>query len=389
MSQTLGSWLSQVGDAFAGAPIYAVIVIFATYYGSKIFYRLYLSPLSRIPGPKLAGGPSPLNLDHGYRATVQLHFPSSSRRVGWPVEFWIAATKWYAFYYEVICQGIYIWEVEKMHNKYGAFPKLINWSLVIESPGPIVRISPDTIHINDPEYIDHVFSGPGKKRDKSQKIINGLGGSPTVLGSMKHDLHRSRRGALNPFFSKQNIQRLEPTILDILHLMFQRLDENIESQLPINLGLLFRAATYDIISDYAFGEGPTSLKRPDLNQPYFEEYHQMVMTWHIGCYFPWIANIMRRLPPAAVVMLMPTARTSVETIEVRFFSLINLPTLYCTSDTVLGIHNKDRQNSIFHFRWGRNGNHIPRPATQRSSWIREEFHATCRRIAESACSRHW
>lgn len=136
---------------------------------------------------------------------------------------------------------------------------------------------------------------------------------------MGHDLHRSRRAALSPFFSKQNIRRLEPTLVEVLHLVFQRLDENIESRRPINLALLFRAATYDIISDYAFGEGPANLKKPDLNKPYFDAYHEMVMTWHIGCYFPWIGHLMRRLPPAAVTMLMPTAKNSIETIEVSFF----------------------------------------------------------------------
>ena len=187
--------------------------------------------------------------------------------------------------------------------------------------GPIVRISPDAIHVNDPEYIDQIYAGPGKKRDKGQRTINGFSGSPTALGSQKHDLHRSRRAALSPFFSKQNIRRLESTIIDVLHQIFQRLDQHIETKLPVDLSLLFRAATHDIISEYAFGEGSVSLGRPDLNKPYFESYHKMVMTWHIGCYFPWIGRIMRRLPADVVGLLVPTARNSIDTIEVSFPTL--------------------------------------------------------------------
>ena len=47
-------------------------------------YRLYLSPLAKFPGRRLA-----------------------------------ALTLWYEFYYQVIKGGKYIWEVEKMHQEYG------------------------------------------------------------------------------------------------------------------------------------------------------------------------------------------------------------------------------------------------------------------------------
>lgn len=47
-------------------------------------YRLYLSPLAKFPGSKLA-----------------------------------AATGWYEFYYDYWQNGKYIFEIEKMHRKYG------------------------------------------------------------------------------------------------------------------------------------------------------------------------------------------------------------------------------------------------------------------------------
>ena len=46
--------------------------------------RLYLSPLAKFPGPKLA-----------------------------------ALTLWYEFYYDVIKGGKYTWEIGRMHEKYG------------------------------------------------------------------------------------------------------------------------------------------------------------------------------------------------------------------------------------------------------------------------------
>jgi hypothetical protein len=34
------------------------------------------------------------------------------------------------------------------------------------SKGPIVRITPNEVHFNDPEFIDTLYPGPGRKTDK-------------------------------------------------------------------------------------------------------------------------------------------------------------------------------------------------------------------------------
>ena len=47
-------------------------------------WRLYLSPISKFPGPRLA-----------------------------------ALTLWYEFYYDVIQGGMYIWGIERLHKIYG------------------------------------------------------------------------------------------------------------------------------------------------------------------------------------------------------------------------------------------------------------------------------
>lgn len=60
----------------------ALILIFYAAYGA--FYRLYLSPVAKFPGPKLAG-----------------------------------LTFWYEFYYDVIKRGNYTFKIRELHKQYG------------------------------------------------------------------------------------------------------------------------------------------------------------------------------------------------------------------------------------------------------------------------------
>lgn len=67
--------------------LFAVICLsIVMYVGGGVIYRLYFSPLSKFPGPKLA-----------------------------------AATLWYEFYYDAICKGRYTFKIMDLHRKYGEF----------------------------------------------------------------------------------------------------------------------------------------------------------------------------------------------------------------------------------------------------------------------------
>ena len=69
-----------------GVPWLIVAVLgFAAYLVVLAVYRLYLSPLAKFPGPKLA-----------------------------------ALTSWYEFYHDAIRHGKYTFEIADMHKAYGA-----------------------------------------------------------------------------------------------------------------------------------------------------------------------------------------------------------------------------------------------------------------------------
>lgn len=73
------------------------VLLLLAYGIATVFARLFLSPIRRVPGPKLA-----------------------------------AATRWYEFYYEVILKGQYTFHIQDLHKKYG----------------PIVRVTPEEVHVS-------------------------------------------------------------------------------------------------------------------------------------------------------------------------------------------------------------------------------------------------
>ena len=75
--ETAISWQMLVGAALS-------------YYATIAFYRLFLSPLSRFPGPKLA-----------------------------------AMSRWYEAYYDVLQNGKYTFKIAELHKEYGISPDVI------------------------------------------------------------------------------------------------------------------------------------------------------------------------------------------------------------------------------------------------------------------------
>jgi hypothetical protein len=76
----------------------AVAAIYTVYLSGLVIYRLFFSPLAKFPGPKIA-----------------------------------AVTSYYELYYDVIHKGKYIFQIEKMHDKYGIFLLSFNNCLPILS----------------------------------------------------------------------------------------------------------------------------------------------------------------------------------------------------------------------------------------------------------------
>lgn len=153
-------------------------------------YRLFLSPLARIPGPMLAG-----------------------------------MTSWYEFYYDVILQGQYVWKIQEMHRKYGR----------------IVRVAPGELHFQDPEFLDEIYAGASRNRERYEFQLRTLPLPLSMGGSRTHDLHRRRRDALAPFFSRRSVIETESMIQSKIEQLARVFERHRDSGTVINLSSTYYA----------------------------------------------------------------------------------------------------------------------------------------------------
>lgn len=180
--------------------------------------------------------------------------------------------------------------------------------------GPIIRINPHEIHINDPEYINEVYAGPSTRRDKYRWVgrltseyraarTSSIGwlkktDSKSVFTTRPHELHRKRRAAMNTFFSIASIRRLEPIIQDIITQLFNRMHvcERSGELMPINA--VYKALTTDVITRYCFRLSTNHMTKDDFNQAEFVIYGKTAYSIHLLIHIGWLGLLVESLPTA-------------------------------------------------------------------------------------------
>ncbi|KAE8445994.1 hypothetical protein EG329_012633 [Mollisiaceae sp. DMI_Dod_QoI] len=228
---------------------------FGTYLFYEIVWRLYFSPISRFPGPRIA-----------------------------------AITLLYELWYELVKGGQYTFKIAELHEKYG----------------PIIRINPWEIHINDPDYYDEIYAGAGKKRDKTWYQSIQFGNPDAVLTTIPHDLHRIRRAPIHKFFSKASVTKLEPQIQSTIDKLCARLKAIQAEKKPLTMSQAWYCVTMDIITEYSFGESEDyTSNAPDFHTTLEDAFDGTARAGTVIKQVPWILPLMEKLPRSIVKVLNP------------------------------------------------------------------------------------
>ncbi|KAK5325890.1 hypothetical protein LTR93_004113 [Exophiala xenobiotica] len=170
--------------------------------------------------------------------------------------------------------------------------------------GPIVRITPWELHINDPDYYDVLYSR-NSPRNKYQWFANMFGTPKASIAILDHYQHRLLRSNMNPYFSMQRIRALEPEIQALVDKLCRRLNDFKGTGQPIMLQPAYTCFTTDVISDYTMGVGFHYLDEQDFIPQWSETLSGIAQGTAFFKPFPWLLTILKALPQGLVTKLNP------------------------------------------------------------------------------------
>jgi hypothetical protein len=256
---TRPAYLYAMGERGSNASSLIATVSLALLLGYIVWigiYRLYFSPIAKFPGPKLA-----------------------------------ALTGLYEAYYDLIPKGggQFPFEIKRMHEKYG----------------PIVRINPEELHIDDPDFYDTLYP-TSKPYDKLQRLENRFGIPGATFSTAHHKVHKIRRAAISPFFAKAKVREQTGDIQALMNTISRRLTtEYAGTGRVLNLHDVWRCFAADNIMDLMFGSPLNLHLEPDFRAPFTGAITRVTNWSHVTRYLPILGAATDTLPPWLAKRLFP------------------------------------------------------------------------------------
>lgn len=170
--------------------------------------------------------------------------------------------------------------------------------------GPIIRISPYELHINDAEFYNEFYSIQARA-DKYDWYFKPLETSLATLTTIKHDVHRKRRAALGNFFSPKSVMDRQDLFHFHLSKLCRRIENHTEAREDCDLSNAYRALSTDIIRDYCCNETSSLLDTPDYGNTFHTGLAGLLGTASFLRHFPFITSVLKLLPDRVVAFLKP------------------------------------------------------------------------------------
>ncbi|KAI0553291.1 cytochrome P450 [Xylaria curta] len=223
-----------------------IALSWASYWIATAFYRLFLHPLSKYPGPTVA----------------------------------IISNSWYEWYWNYYHNGQMIFELESLHKLHG----------------PVVRIGPNDLSVNDPEVylqITHVGSGFTKEPNFYKNIS--LPG--TSIGETDPKKHRIRRKILTPALSNTRVSELASTVLHRVEQLLARFESFADSAEIISFTGACHALTLDVITQIVFGKSSACVAEPGFRNEFMDHLDAAFAIGWIATAFPSLTAIALWMSP--------------------------------------------------------------------------------------------
>lgn len=175
--------------------------------------------------------------------------------------------------------------------------------------GPVVRINPNQVHVNEPSFYSEFCASGGRKRDKTLDSVGGFGLSEALPSIIDHDHHGRRRKQLNPAFSKKAIVDILPLVQQKVGLVAEHFKAAYHGNNKgiVDLDVEFTGLAADSVTQYTFGKDLGFLKDNEFNNIITSSMREMTNQFHLIRFFPWIVVLLQQLPAFFIRWLRPNS----------------------------------------------------------------------------------
>lgn len=101
------------------------------------------------------------------------------------------------------------------------------------------------------------------------------------FATVSHELHKIRRAAINPYFSKRSIAEYSPVIQSVVDKFCTRLDEATRTGELVNLKYAYAAVSTDVINEYCYSRTLNAVLAPDFNIGFYESIMALSQLVHV------------------------------------------------------------------------------------------------------------
>lgn len=182
-------------------------------------------------------------------------------------------------------------------------------------PGPIIRISPSELHVNDPAFYDTLYRQDGVWH-KYAWAVDAFGAYGATLFTPNHHVHRARRQPLNAFFSKAKVAAHEGQIRFHVGRLCARLDAFAAGDEPVlDLGAATVAVARDVANEFILGKHYDSIGAEDFDAALVIATQGGGGMWRMSKFVRGLGATMQSLPPEWLIKV-------VDPVMAQFFAFL-------------------------------------------------------------------
>ncbi|KAF5624314.1 cytochrome P450 monooxygenase [Fusarium sp. NRRL 25303] len=176
-------------------------------------------------------------------------------------------------------------------QSYQIFTGVVVWHCFIPQtfsdnhPGPIIRIGPNEVHIEDSEYFDTIFGF--RPLNKEAMTAKEFGINHALFGVEDYKTYVKKRAAFGNAFSRTKLSKIQDQINEEIQKGCTWVEDNSKDGSPVDLAFLFRAVPAEIITKYLFGQEYGFLQHVQTTKNLYDKRMDKLLGFsHLGRFIP-------------------------------------------------------------------------------------------------------